>query len=256
LKNGTVPANLADSIVPAIEWTCNRYGVEKNELMVLDLIANNNWKRPIYFAATSGSSTYLGLDNYLKMEGLAYRLVPVKNTNIEKGETGSVNTDVLYNNMMNKFKWGNIQDTSLYIDETVKGMAMSHRLCFTRLANALSNEGKKDLAIKALDKCQATFPEKNLEYNYYEYLVGQAYYNAGAIDKGNKIFNRMIYLFEQDLKYYFSFKASQATAIDYHKQQALGIMQRISQTAMAAKQDVIATKAKTIFDKYYSVYSK
>ncbi len=257
LRNGTVPKNLADSIVPSINWTLNRYGVQKNSLMVLDLLANNNWKRPVYFASTSGTSTFMGLDKYLQLEGLAYRLVPVKNYNkITKGETGFVNTDAMYNNMMNKFKWGNIQDTNLYFDETVLGMAMSLRLSFARLADALSEEGKNNLAIKALDKCQFLFPERNVPYNYYEFLIGQSYYKAGAIDKGNKIFARMIELNKQKMIYYFSFKGDKASTVDYHKQQALGILQRIAQAAAAFKQEPIAKKAKDLFDKYYSIYSK
>ncbi|MGD0710299.1 MAG: DUF2723 domain-containing protein [Bacteroidales bacterium] len=256
INNGTVPKELRDSIVPSIDWTCNRYGVQKADLMILDLLANNNWKRPVYFASTSGTSTYLGLDKYLWLEGLAYRLIPVKNNNSSKGEPGSVNTDVMYNNMMTKFKWGNIQDTTLYIDETVSGMALSLRMSFTRLANALTEKGEKVKAIQVLDKCQQTFPERNVIYNYYEYMVGEAYYFAGAIDKANKIMNRLTDLYEQDLRYYFTFTGSKASRIDYHKQQALGIIQRIAQVAQSNKQDAVAKKAKEIFDKYYSMYSK
>ena len=259
LRNGTVPKHLADSIVPAIEWMLNRYGVQKNNLMLLDLLANNNWKRPVYFASNSGNSTYLGLDKFLYLEGLAYRLVPVNNNvnyNKYTGELGAVNTNVMYENIMNKFKWGNINDTSLYFDETVTGLAMSLRLNFTRLANAFTAEGKKDSAIKILDKCQQLFPEKNVEYNYYELLVGEAYYKAGATDKANKIMKRMSDIYEQELKYYFSFPSKKAETVGYHKQQALSIMQRIAQTCLAYKQEKISTAAKTIFDKYYSEFSK
>jgi len=256
INNGTVPKELRDSVVSSIDWTCNRYGVQKADLMILDLLANNNWKRPVYFASTAGPSTYLGLDKYLWLEGLAYRLIPVRNNSQPKGETGAVNTDVMYNNMMTKFKWGNIQDTSLFIDETVSGMAMSLRGSFTRLANSLSEKGEKKKAIEVLDKCQQTFPEKNVVYNYYEYMVGEAYYYAGAIDKANKVMNRLTDLYEGDLKYYFSFTGTKASQIDYHKQQALGIMQRIAQTAQSYKQEAVAKKAKGIFDKYYSMYQK
>jgi len=256
LKNGTVLKNQSDSIVPAIQWTVGRYGVQKSDLMMIDLLANNKWERPIYFASTSGASSYLGLDKYLQLEGLAYRLVPVKTKKSVKGETGSVNTEVMYNNMMNKFKWGNIDDTTLYFEETVTGMAMSLRLSFTRLANALSEEGKKDSAVKVLDKCVELFPERNVSYNYYQYLVGEAYYKAGANDKGNKVMSRMIDIYEQNLTYYFSFKGSKINTIDYHKQQSLSIMQRISQSATMYNQETVAKRAKDIFDKYYSKYSK
>jgi tetratricopeptide (TPR) repeat protein len=135
-------------------------------------------------------------------------------------------------------------------------MAMSVRLSFARLADALVEEGKKDSAIKVLDKCQATFPERNVEYNYYEYLVGEAYYNAGANSKANKIMTRLTDIYEQDLKYYSSFTGAKSTQIDNEKVQAIGIIQRIAQVAYAAKQDAIAKRAKAVFDKYYSLYPK
>ena len=257
LKNGTVSPAMADSIVPSIDWTLGRYGVQKADLMVLDLLANNNWKRPVYFVSTCGPGTYLGLDKYLQLEGLAYRLVPVKNANkIERGETGFVNTDVMYNNMMNKFRYGNMQDTNLYFDETVTKMYMSLRLSFSRLADALSLENKKDSAVKVLYKCQAVFPERNLPYNYYEYLIGLSYYTAGAMDKGNKVMARLTDIYEKALKYYFSFKGSKANTVNYHKQEALQIMQRVAQASLACKQDSVSARAKEIFDKYYSLYSK
>ncbi len=255
VNNGTVPKNQIDSIVPAIEWSINRYGVQKNSLMVLDLLATFDWKRPVYFASTSGSSTFLGLQDYLQLEGLAYRLVPVK----KKGngsDIGSVNTSIMYDNMMNKFKFGNMSDTSLYFDQTVLGMAMSLRLSFSRLANALSLEGKKDSAIKVLDKCQAVFPEKSVPYNYYEYLIGEAYYKAGAFEKGNKIMNRLSDLYEQELAYYFTFKGNKTESVSYHKEQALAIMNRVAQATLLYKQDAATKKAKDIFEKYYGLYTK
>ena len=255
LKNGTVPANMADSIVPAIEWTCNKYGVYKSDLMVLDLLANNNWERPVYFASTSGPSTFLGLNDYLSLEGLAYRLIPVKANQIDKSEIGSVQTEVMYDNMMNKFKWGNIQDTTLYIDETVIGLAQSHRLAFSRLANALTKEGKKDKAVSALDKNQELFPIQNVEYNYYEFLILESYYKAGDTTKGNKLANQLLDIYGKNLAYYFSFDKKKLNLIDFHIQQSLGILQRIVMEATAVNQEEVVTKAKTLFDKYYAKYS-
>jgi hypothetical protein len=255
INNGTVPKNQIDSIVPAIEWTINRYGVQKNSLMLLDLLASFDWKRPIYFASTSGSSTFMGLQDYLQLEGLAYRLVPVKKAG-SGSDMGSVNTTVMYDNLMNKFKFGNINDTALYFDQTVVGMALSLRMSYARLASALALEGKKDSAIKVLDKCQAMFPERNVPYNYYEFLVGEAYYKAGAFDKGNKIMNRLADLYEQDLKYYFAFKGGQAESVSYHKEQSLAIMNRTAQSALLYKQDAVAKRTKEIFEKYYGYYTK
>ncbi|HNW98902.1 MAG TPA: DUF2723 domain-containing protein [Bacteroidales bacterium] len=256
VNNGTVPKDKIDSIVPAIEWKIKEkgnYGVYKSNLMILDLLAHNDWKRPVYFVSTSSPNTYLGLNNYLQLEGLAYRLVPVKSKNTD-GEIGFVNTSIMYDNLMNKFKWGNFNDTSLYFDETVLITARSLKTSFTRLADALSDEGKYDSAVKVLDKCEEIFPEKNLPYDYLECYVAQSYYKAKAFEKAKKITSYMIDLYEKNLKYYFSFKDSKLKAIDMHIQQALYVMQQLAFTTSEYKQDKLTTRSKDIFEKYYNIY--
>ncbi len=255
LHNGTVPLSMADSIVSSINWKINRYGVQKSDLMIIDLIANNNWDRPIYFASSSGTSTFLGLGNYLYLEGLAYRLIPVKKAkNMDDEQPAKVNTAVMYDNLMNKFKFGHIDDTTLYIDQTVVDGANSLRLSFARLANALADEGKKDSAIKVLDKCQAVFPERNVPYDNYELLVAQAYYKAGAMAKGNTLMNRLLNLYEQDLTYYFLFSGSKANLVEYPKAIAYNMIGRISKVASAYKQDATSKRAEATVKKYYSYF--
>jgi hypothetical protein len=89
----------------------------KTGLAVLDILAANNWERPVYFAITVPSGEYLGLDDYFQNEGMAYRLVPIKK-NGKDGFTGHVDTEIMYRNMMEVFKWGNINDPGVYLDET------------------------------------------------------------------------------------------------------------------------------------------
>ncbi|MHB1179968.1 MAG: glycosyltransferase family 117 protein, partial [Daejeonella sp.] len=106
-----VIATKQDQIVPAIEWTYNKSYVTKTELAMIDILSHNNWKRPIYFAITVPNDNYIGLGDYLYNEGFAYRLLPLKkavqDTTQEKLEL--TNTDVMYNNMLTKFKWGNMK---------------------------------------------------------------------------------------------------------------------------------------------------
>jgi len=255
LGNGTVPKSMADSIVPYIEWTISRNGVQKNDLMIIDLVANNNWDRPIYFASSSGPSTFLGLTDYLYLEGLAYRLIPVKKTKggNDDDETGSVNTGAMYDHMM-KFKFGNIEDTTLYFDPTTYDMAKSLRLSFSRLADALVDEGRKDSAVKALKKCQAAFPESSVPYDYYELMVGQSFYKAGDTTDANKIMNRLIYMYQNDLDYYFTFTGTKATLVGSVKNYAYGMMQRIAQAANFYKQDAVYKKAEVTLKKYYTYF--
>ena len=99
-------------------------GFAKNQLMVLDILANFAWQRPIYFAITVGNDNFMGLEDYFQLEGLAYRFVPVKTSSLD-GQTGIVATKQMYDNLIHKFKWGNMGDSDVYLDETNMRMTMN-----------------------------------------------------------------------------------------------------------------------------------
>ncbi len=203
LKNGTVSPNDADKIVKSLNWEMKSRYVRKNELMVLDLLATFRWQRPIYFAITVGPSNYVQLDNYFQLEGLAYRVVPIK-TNSTDGQTGRVATDVMYRNMMHKFKWGGIDKPNVYLDENNRRMILNIRNNFARLANTMIAEGKRDSAVKALDFCFTLLPNSRLPYNYYSLLAANAYYKAGETKKGNEVIEQVAINTEQEWNYYMS----------------------------------------------------
>ena len=254
LSTHTIPEYLSKDVAP-IEWDMKgKYGVQKNDLMVLDFLANNNWKRPVYFAVSTGPEAYLGLEKYFQLEGLAYRLIPVKTQETQDGETGRIDTDILYDNMMNKFKWGNINDPHVYLNQDYLRMMMNFRNNFARLAQALVREGKNDKAIKVLDRCQEMMPDKTIPYDYFILPVAEAYYAAGATDKANVIVKRMIEIYSKNLKYYFSFRGQWANSVDYDKQQSLAIFQRIIQLTQFNKQKELSESARKTFEVYYSLY--
>jgi len=254
MQTKTLPVKDTGLIVPAVEWTYNGSVIMKNNLIVLDILANNNWKRPIYFAITTGKESYIGLEDYFQLEGLAYRFVPVKYES-KDGQIGRINTTIMYDNMMNKFKWGNMNDPDVNLNEDNIRLAMNFRNNFARLANALLDENKVDSAKAVLDRCFEVMPEKTIPYNYYVYPLAEAYYKAGAFDKGNAISERLINISESELKYYFSFNNKFAAAVDKDKQFALGILQRINQIASRYQQTAVAKKAEDLFNNYYKLYS-
>jgi len=90
-----------------MKWEIQSPAIEKASLVVMDVLATNNWERPVYFVMNTSPENYIGLENYLHLEGLAYRVMPVK-IKTSEGETGEVNTEALYDHLMNKFIWGNI----------------------------------------------------------------------------------------------------------------------------------------------------
>jgi hypothetical protein len=255
LNSGTVAPELADSIVDEMQWDMSGYGIQKNNLAVLDIIAHNNWKRPIYFSITTGNDSYINLENYFQLEGLAYRLVPIKAKNAD-GQTGGINTTAMYDNLVNKFKWGNMADSTIYLDEQTLRMTMNFRNNFSRLADALIAEGKKDSAIKVLDKCMEVMPETSVPFNYFIMPIADAYYKAGATEKANNIIKRITELYAQNLEYYFAFKGSLAKTVSSDREQSLAVMNRIVLITKNNKQDSLSATAKESFDKYYALYTK
>ena len=113
------------------------------EITIMDLLQNNKWKRPIYFAVTVGADNYVGLDDYLELEGMAYRITPVKSDPFATSER--VNTEKMYDNMMHKFKWGGIaENPDIYMDENNLRMTSTFRFMFVRLAEALLDEARQE----------------------------------------------------------------------------------------------------------------
>lgn len=130
----------------------------KSEMLVYEMLATHNWTRPLYMSTTLGSDSQAGLDSYLVLEGLASRVTPFRSA----GQR--IDTDRMYDNMMNKFKYGNMSQRGIYVDQTIMRMCHTHRLRLVQLAGQLINEGKKDKALKVLEKCEKELPEYNVPY--------------------------------------------------------------------------------------------
>ncbi len=251
VENGTVPLELADKIVP-VEWTLNRDGVHKNKMMVLDLLATNNWERPVYFAITTGNEAYIDLMDYFQLEGMAYRLVPIK-TKRTDGQIGRINTDVMYDNLINKFYIG-MQDKDIYLNEDNIRMAMNLRNIFTRLADELIIEGKKDSAVAVLNRCIELMPDETVKYNYFVLPIAESYYKAGETKKANEIVLRLLELAEQDLNYYFLFTGQKTKLINFEKQQGLAKLHRINQVTQKYEQTDLSKISGDVFEQYYGLY--
>lgn len=256
LANGTVASKYADKIVKNIDWRLDRFGVQKNHLMVLDLLATFNWDRPIYFAITTGDDSYIGLTDYFQLEGLAYRLVPLKEPSLD-GQTGMINTDIMYDNLMKKFEWGNFSNPKVYLDETNMRMTWNFRNIFARLATALIAEGKKDSALLVLDKCMEIMPESSMPFNYFTLPVAEAYYAAGATEKANVLIEKLTNIYAHNLNYYFSLKGNLRNHpyVDREKQQGLGILRNIYSLPQKYQQEELYQKALKIFENYYNIYT-
>ncbi len=207
-----------------IVWDLGSSYIRKNQMMVLDLLASSDWERPVYFASTVGSSHYLKLDPYLQLEGLAYRVVPLKS------ETPQANTDILYDNVMNKFKWGGLDKNpdGIYLDENNRRFLMNFKSIFRDLSNALIAENKKDSAEAVLDKCVGLFTNKMSPYSYYDLLIAKNYYAIDKTQKGDSVFNIIFDNLMQEVDYYNSLE-------DVH---IMGIADDYGQTLSIARETI------------------
>ena len=139
--------------------------ITKSFMMMLEIIAQSNFSRPIYMSTTVGASNYGNLYRHFILEGLAWRISPFTFAQNSPYMDTVVDTDKQYDNMMNKFHYGNLSQPDLYIDETTERMCFTHRRWFAALATNLVAEGKKDSALKVLDRCEKEIPSYNVAHN-------------------------------------------------------------------------------------------
>ena len=213
IKKGVVHPDDAALIVSEMKWTLNKRGIYKNDLMVLDMIANNNWERPIYYAITVGHDNYQNLQDYFQLEGLTYKIVPIK-TPYAGGQVGRVNTRKMYDLMMNKFRWGGTDNPDVYLDENNSRMLMNVRNNFVRLAEALIEEGKKDKAVEVLDRCIEKIPHDRIPFNYYNLFMAQSYYETGQTEKANDIIRILSNSSIEDLTFFETLSPEQFAQLD------------------------------------------
>ncbi len=276
LKSGTVRAEDAGLIVDTMRWEIDKNYIMKADLMILDLLAHNNWKRPIYFAVTVGNESYMNLEPYFQLEGLAYRIVPIKAESDPQGQTGRVEEKNMYNNMMNKFEWGNLNREGVYLDQNNLNMCMNFRNNFARLSENLLNKNETDSAMKVLDKMNKEMPDKTVPYNVMMLRPIEIYYRAAlntkanpldsslnsssielpeqkrkqAIESANAIVRRMADIYEDDLNYYFSLKGTEYLKfVDRDMNQAMAVFQELMRLANNANQKDIVIELEPRFKK-------
>ncbi len=256
VNNGTVPKALVNRIVKSIDWTMTGNYVQKNHLMVLDLLAHNDWKRPVYFAATAPPKSYLNLAPYLQLEGLAYRLVPIKQNPEQQQPEGRINTEVMYDNIMNKFKWGGMDKPGVFLDNVfISSCALNIRQRCGALANALIEEGKKDKAIKVLDKCLQVTPQENVPYDVTMYAITMGYYQAGALDKASALSKKLFTNYESNIRYYYSFDRKEIPTFGSDPETAQDIMERLIYFANNFKQTALSKELEDRYTKLLQAYN-
>lgn len=216
IKNKVVNPKFNDSIVSSLDIEIKGNALYKNRLMMLDLIANNNWKRPIYFSGgSSDSEDYLWLKDYLQLEGMVYKLVPIKTALAKDAsplEMGQLDTDNMYAKVM-KWDWGNGESPKIYHDPETRRNSITYRANLSRLMLQLIAEGKKDKAKNIIELAMTKMP---VEYFGYYSLVepfADGYYKVGETKKAQQLLNQLVKKYQENLNYYGGLKSSEQSSI-------------------------------------------
>ena len=257
IRNKAVPVQDYDKIVDTLKIDFGkRHYITKDELMVLDMIAHNNWERPLYFAITVGRDKYLNLQDYFQLEGFAYRLVPIKTETSDGGlNVGRVDSKAMYENVMNKFKWGNMNSPKVYIDENNSRMMMNIRNTFNRLADQLNTEGQPEKAVQVLDKGVELIPHKVVPYNYFSMLMAETYFKAGRPEKGKEIINTIMTDYKEQLDYFFKLNRPMRASVDDEIQRILYFMREMGALCARQQQADLGKEVTTAFEGYLNRYS-
>lgn len=229
VASGTVAPELKDSIVSRIVPDfADKRGFTMSEIASLDIINTNamqGWKRPVYFAVTVGSSYYLGLEDYFSRTGLAYQVVPLK------GVSNNIDTDKMYDNMVNKFRWGGIDKATpehpLYLDENVRRMCNTHRMMFGDLVVQLIAEGKTDKALTALDLIMEKIPGWQVTHDLTSISLAQSYLDLGEKTKGEALLTEILDNSAGYLNWYKDLTSGQLRSVGSDYQKHLYIIQAI-----------------------------
>ncbi|MBL7774099.1 MAG: DUF2723 domain-containing protein [Chitinophagaceae bacterium] len=194
------------AIVNEVQFTIPENVAYKNDLAILNIIAANAWKRPIYFANSIDPSHYEGLQEYLQLEGLAYKLIPVRTPGSTVNSPRRVNADKCVDLVLNKFEFGNADKTNIFYDQTNRRMMNSPRILAVQLCEYLTANNRKEDAIKVLDKMcnsvsERSFPTIVTPEDKSMILIADGYMKAGATDKAKKLIDKIVKFIEQDIMY-------------------------------------------------------
>ncbi len=210
IQNKVVDAKFNDSIVPYIDIDIKGNALYKNRLMMLDLVANNNWKRPIYFSPGAfDDEDYLWMKNYLQLEGMIYKLVPLK-TKVDKDtnpmDMGGLDADKMYSIVM-KWDWGN-SNGDIYHDPETRKNSISYRSVLSRLMDKLIAEGKMDKAKNIINLSLTKMPVEKFGYYSMVEPFAKGYYQIGEKEKAQQLLGKLIGKYNENLNYYGTLSSS------------------------------------------------
>lgn len=245
MASDTIPDRMVISLA-------GKRAIYKNDMMMLEMLAQCNWERPLYVATTVGSDNYMNLGDNFVQEGLAYRITPF---NTKAPGAKNFDTEKVYNNVMNRFKWGGLDKPGLYIDETVMRMCYTHRHLLAQLAMQLIAEGQNAKAEKVLRKAEKVLPEYNVPYTFLSGAadMARAYALIGKKADAARILNKVWADAKSYADYYLQLTGSRFMMSQNDVLRQLYIMQNIADITQACDHSLADQRLKTV-NALYAVY--
>lgn len=255
-KLGFVDKKYEANLTGQMLWNIGERDLLKNDLIVLDIIAHNEWKRPIYFSGTLSPDSYLNLKEYFQLEGYAYRLMPFK---VEGAKDGFVNANIMYNNVMKKMFWRELDNPKVYYDsETyLKVPIITARFSFLRLADELVREGDKKRAKEVLDYGNKVIPDKSIPYDQLSANYILFYFEIGDVKSAMQIAETIANRSDENLKYFIEKNRTQDNQWgNANLQEFIGFnlrnLQMVGNICQQYHQDAAAKKFTEMYNKHYS----
>jgi hypothetical protein len=254
LKNGIVAQKDSALIVPYIDIDFGS-SLTKNRILMLDIIANNNWEKPIYFTGgAQADEEYIWMKDYLQLDGMTFKLVPIYTEN--KGnffEMGRIDSEIMYKNVMN-WDWKNITDDNIYLDPETRKNSVTYRNNMERLARVLISENQQTKAEEILDISLEKMPVH--KFGHYSMLISyiDLYYILNKKDKARTLISQLKTVFQQNLTYYSQFDESDFSSIEDELQRSLLMYDQIVKTAAQFDDETYTNTLKEEYVSYLKLF--
>ena len=252
IANGTVKPYFRKLMVSPMLWEYTESDAFKGDLAIMDMLSINNWERPVYYSTTVPSTQYKGLEKYFVQEGLAYRVVPVKTDQSEKGEFGMIDPEVMYDNFMNKFKWGNADDPGVYLDENNRRMFSNFRRVFASLSRELLAKGDTAKALEVAHRALEIVPAEKLPNDFFSIGIAEIFYLAGKNEEAEKLVNEIISYSGSYLDYALTLRATERYGLDYATGINMQCLLDIYNMSVRLKLDSLTAVIEPVISNYYS----
>jgi hypothetical protein len=259
IKNKVVSPQYNDSIVSAIDIDIKGNALYKNRLMMLDLIANNNWKRPVYFSGGAfDPDDYLWMKEFLQLEGMVYKLVPIRTPlpkDASQMDMGRIDSEVMYNKVM-RWDWGNSESNAIYHDPETRRNSITYRMNLSRLMNQLIKEGKKEKAKNIIDLAMSKMPVDKFDYYSLVDPFAKGYYEVGEKAKAQQLLSKLIEKYTENLNYYSQLSSEEQVDIAMEIVTDLERYRGLLEIMKESGDSAFYNKSKKTFNTYITVFER